>query len=46
MAIDPWFSGNFVNIDDIIRKCNTTVDLSKFIFNKKILGYNKICSQI
>ena len=44
-------SGNFANIENIIRKCNIKVDLSKFTSNKKnlsrvvALGYNQICSQ-
>ena len=46
IAIDLWSSGNFTNMEDIIIKYNSIVDLSKFTFNKKILsrvvafGYN------
>ena len=29
---------NFARIGDIIKTCNTMVDLSKFTFNKKILS--------
>ena len=38
IVINTWFSGNFVIIDDIKKKCNPIVDLSKFISNKKILS--------
>ena len=38
IAIDLWCSEDFANIEDIKRKCNLMVDLSKFIFNKKILS--------
>ena len=40
------------SIEDIRRRCNLIVDLSKFISNKKILsevialGYNQVCYQI
>ena len=46
IAIDLWYSENFASIEDIWKKCNPIVNLSKFIFNKKILskvvalGYN------
>jgi len=39
-------------MEDIRRKCDPIVDLSKFTSNKKILndvvalGYNQVCSQI
>ena len=44
--IDLWFFENFASIEDIRRKCNLMVNLSKFTTNKKILskiitlGYN------
>ena len=47
MTINFWASGNFVSTENIRRKYNTIVDLSKFTFNKKILkeivfiSYNK-----
>ena len=51
IAIDIWFSENFASMEDIRRKCNSMVDLSKFTFNKKIffkvvvLNYNQVCYQ-
>ena len=47
-----WFliSKNFASMDDIRRKYNPMVDLSKFTSNKKTLskvvayGYNQYCS--
>ena len=42
----------FASIEDIKRRYNLIVDLSKFISNKKILsevialGYNQVCYQI
>ena len=47
MTINFWASGNFVSTENIKRKYNTIVDLSRFTFNKKILkeivfiSYNK-----
>ena len=44
------FSRNFASMEDIRRKCNPIVNLSKFTTNKKILSkvvtldYNKFCS--
>ena len=44
--IDLWFFENFASIEDIRRKCNLMVNLSKLTTNKKILskiitlGYN------
>ena len=38
IVIDLQFSRNFTSIEDIRRKCDPMVDLSKFISNKKILG--------
>ena len=35
ITIDLWFSKNFASMEDIKRKYNTMVDLSKFTFNKK-----------
>ena len=35
-AIDIWFSRNFPSMEDISRKYNQMVDLSKFKSNKKI----------
>ena len=52
IATNLWFSGNYASMKDIRRKCNSIADLSKFIFNKKILSelvvlrYNQVCSQI
>ena len=51
IVINLWSSWNFVNKEDIKRKCNWMVDLSKFISNKKILNgvvalaYNEVCCQ-
>ena len=51
IAIDIWFLGNFASMDNIRRKCNLMVDLSKFTSNKKILNkvetldYNQVSSQ-
>ena len=36
VAINLWYSWNFASIENIIRKFNLTVDLSKFTSNKKI----------
>ena len=38
ITIDFWSSRNFTSIEDLRRKCNPMVDLSKFISNKKILS--------
>ena len=38
IAIDIYFFRNFASIEDIRRRCNPMVDLSKFTFNKKILS--------
>ena len=38
IAIDIWSSENFTSMEDIKKKSNQTVDLSKFTFNKKILS--------
>ena len=52
IIIDIWSFGNFANMEDIRRKCNLMIDLSKFTYNKKILnkivvlGYNQVCNQI
>ena len=35
IVINFWSFGNFANIEDIKRKYNPLVDLSKFAFNKK-----------
>ena len=46
IAIDNKFSRNFARMENIRRKCNPMVNLSKFTSNKKILskvvvlGYN------
>ena len=51
IVIDFLSFGNFASIEDVRRKCNSMMDLSKFTFNKKILskivvlGYNQVCSQ-
>ena len=51
IVINLWSSWNFVNKEDIRRKCNWVVDLSKFISNKKILNgvvalaYKQVCCQ-
>ena len=37
ITIDIWFSRNFPSMEDIRRKYNQMVDLSKFTSNKKIL---------
>ena len=38
IVIDLWSFEKFANIEDIRRKCNLIVDLSKFTSNKKILS--------
>ena len=38
ITIDLWFYWIFVSMEDIRRKCNPMVDLSKFTSNKKILS--------
>ena len=51
IAIDIWSLKNFASMDNIRRKCNLMVDLSKFTSNKKILNkvetldYNQVSSQ-
>ena len=35
IAINLWSSWNFVSMEDIRRKCNLFVDLSKFMYNNK-----------
>ena len=51
MAIDFWSSRNLANMEDIKRKCNLMVNLSKFTSNKNTLSevvalcYNQFCSQ-
>ena len=44
--IDIWYFGNFASMEDIRRKCNLMMNLSKFIFNKKILSRVQVCNQI
>ena len=52
IVINFLFSGNFENIKDIRKKCNSIIDLSKFTSTKKILNwvvavdYNQIYTQI
>ena len=38
ITINIWFYWYFVSMEDIRRKCDPMVDLSKFIFNKKKLS--------
>ena len=38
IAIDLWFFRNFVGMEDVRRRFNPIVDLSKFTSNKKILS--------
>ena len=38
IVIDLRFSRNFVNMQDIRRKCNLMMNLSKFTSNKNILS--------
>ena len=38
VGINFWSFKNFVSIEDIRRKCNIIVDLSKFTSNTEILG--------
>ena len=38
IAIDLKSSGNFASIEDITRKCNPMLDLSKFTSYKNILS--------
>ena len=52
IAINLWYSWNFVSMEDIKRKCNPLlVDLSKFTPINKILNgvvilvYNQVCCQ-
>ena len=51
ITIDLWYTWNFVSVEDIIRKCNYSVDLLKIKYNKKILngvvalGYNQVWHQ-
>ena len=52
IAIDLWYSWNFVSMEDIKRKCSLLlVDLSKFTPINKILNgvvilvYNQVCCQ-
>lgn len=37
-----WSTKNFTSINDIKKKCNLIIDLSKFIFYKNILNANVI----
>jgi len=43
ITINFLFSENFASIDNIIRKYNLVVDLSKFTFNKK--NIRQVCWQ-
>ena len=49
IVIDFWFSKNFANIENMKRKYNPNVDLSKFASNKRILSgvvdlnYYQVC---
>ena len=56
IAIVLWSSWKFANTEDIRRKCNLIVDLSKFTSNNNIkkqkrlsgvvaLVYNQVCYQ-
>ena len=55
IAIVLWSSWKFANMEDIRRKCNPIVDLSKFTSNNNIkkrrlsgvvaLVYNQVCYQ-
>ena len=38
IAIDLWFYWNFASMEDIQRKCNSTMNLSKCTLNNKILN--------
>ena len=38
IVIDFWSSKNFANIENMKRKYNPNVDISKFASNKKILS--------
>ena len=38
LTIDFFIYRNFINMEDIRRKCNLIVDLLKFISNKNILN--------
>ena len=55
IAIDLWSSWNFASMEDIRKKCNSMIELSKFTFNKiyiyilsgvVTLVYNQVCCQI
>ena len=52
IVIDFWSSKNFANIENMKRKYNPNVDLSKFASNKKILSgivglnYYQVCCKI
>ena len=39
IVIDLWFYLYFASMEDIRRKCNPMIDLSKFTFNNKIYIY-------
>ena len=51
ITIHIWYLGNFVSMEDIVRKCNPILNLLKFISNKKILSEviviccNQVCNQ-
>ena len=50
IVINNWSFENFGNMEDIRRKYNPMINLSKFTSNKKILSvvvaisYNQVCS--
>ena len=52
IVFDFWSSKNFANIENMKRKYNSNVDLSKFASNKKILSgvvdlnYYQVCCKI
>ena len=55
IAIDLWSSKTFVSINDVRRKCNSMINLSKFTLKKKekkkilnkvvVLDYHKVYCQ-
>ena len=57
IAIDFLSFWNLASVEDVRKKCNPIVDLSKFTFNKKkknvewscnlsLQDYNQVCCQI
>ena len=53
IAIDLWSSKTFISINDVRRKCNSMINLSKFTLKKKkkilnefvVLDYHQVYCQ-